>query len=185
MEMASFVISNLRNFVRRRDLPPDVSGGFDRLILFRYDPSDLASPDQFWMFSHGCREDSPRNICPGCYVLDNGDSYSRLPATSTKLSGCYSLQYWCWYSCRCWLINLMAACVHVTLALRIKIMGEPSLVFAGLWIGIFVVLRLPSEKFKIVSWKKKEFKDLLFSFRLYFVTAVVSSCISTMYYSLL
>jgi hypothetical protein len=37
-------------------------------------------------------------------------------------------------------------------------MGEPPLVFTGLWFGIY--LGLPSEKYKIVSWKKKEFKDL-------------------------
>jgi hypothetical protein len=48
-------------------------------------------------------------------------------------------------------------------------MGEPLLVFTGLWFGIY--LGLPSEKYKIVSWKKKEFEDLedlLVSFRLYF-----------------
>jgi hypothetical protein len=67
-----------------------------------------------------------------------------------------------------------------------KIMGEPSLVFTDLWFGIY--LRLPSEKYKIVSWKKKEFedlKDLLVFFRLYFVIGKNSSCISTMYYLLL
>jgi hypothetical protein len=36
-------------------------------------------------------------------------------------------------------------------------MGEPSLVFTGLWFGF---IRLPSEKYKIMSWKKKEFEDL-------------------------
>jgi hypothetical protein len=65
-------------------------------------------------------------------------------------------------------------------------MGEPSLVFSGLWFGIY--LRLPLGKYKIVLWKKKEFedfKDLLVSFRLYFVIVEVSSCISTIYYLLL
>jgi hypothetical protein len=68
---------------------------------------------------------------------------------------------------------------------QIKIMGEPSLVFLGLWFGIY---RLPPEKYKIVSWKKKEFEDLkyfLVSFGLYFVIVEVSLCISTMYYLLL
>jgi hypothetical protein len=67
-----------------------------------------------------------------------------------------------------------------------KNMGEPSVVFTGLWFGIY--LELPSEKYKIVSWKKKEFEDvedLLVSFRLYFVIGKDSSCISTMYYLLL
>jgi hypothetical protein len=71
------------------------------------------------------------------------------------------------------------------IAAPIKIMGEPSSVFTGLW---FDFIRLPSEKYKIMSWKKKEFEDLedlLISFRLYFVIARDSLCISTMYYLLL
>jgi hypothetical protein len=44
------------------------------------------------------------------------------------------------------------------IAAQIKIMGEPSLVFTGLWFGIY--LGLPSEKYKIVSWKKKCLKTL-------------------------
>jgi hypothetical protein len=71
------------------------------------------------------------------------------------------------------------------IAAQIKIMGEPSLVFTGLWFGF---IRLPSEKYKIMSWKKKEFKDLedlVISFRLYFVIAKDNLCISTMYYLLL
>jgi hypothetical protein len=43
------------------------------------------------------------------------------------------------------------------IAAKIKIMGEPSLVFIGLW---FSFIRLPSKKYKIMSWKKKEFEDL-------------------------
>ena len=83
----------------------------------------------------------------------------------------------------------MASYVHVGLALRlkIKIMGELSLVFTGICADIYVTFRFPSEKYKIVSWKKKEFKDienLLFSFRLYFVIAGVSLCIFTLYHVL-
>jgi hypothetical protein len=79
MEMASSTISNLWPFCRRRDLLPDVNAGIERLKFFMYGPSDLASRDQFWICSHGCREEvCPRNICLGCYVIDSGDSYSRL-----------------------------------------------------------------------------------------------------------
>jgi hypothetical protein len=39
-----------------------------------------------------------------------------------------------------------------------KIMEEFSLVFSGLWFGIY--LQLPPERYKIMLWKKKEFKDL-------------------------
>jgi hypothetical protein len=34
-----------------------------------------------------------------------------------------------------------------------KIMGEPSLIFTFLWFGIY--LELSSEKYTIMSWKKK------------------------------
>jgi hypothetical protein len=67
---------------------------------------------------------------------------------------------------------------------KIKIMGEPSLVFTGLW---FDFIQLPSEKYKFMSSKKKELEDLedlLVSFRLSFVIAGESLC-TTMYYLLL
>ena len=191
MEMASSSISDLWPTVRRRDLLPDVNGGVERLNLSRYGTSYLASLDQFWFSSHGCRDEvCPRNICLGCYVLGNSVSYPRLSATSTKRFGCFSLKYWWWYSCRYLLITLTAVCVHLALPLRlkIKVMGEPSLVFTGICVDIYVTFQLPSEKYKIVSWKKKEFEDiedLLFSFWLYFVIVEVSSCIYTMYYLLL
>ena len=72
----------------------------------------------------------------------------------------------------------MAACVHKILALRLKIKkGEPSVVFTGLWFGVFgVVLRLPSENYKIVSWKKKgleDLEDLVVSFSLFVIAVIV------------
>ena len=56
----------------------------------------------------------------------------------------------------------MVVCVHLALALRlkIKIMGAPSSVFTGICVDIYVTSRLHSEKYKIVSWKKKEFEDI-------------------------
>jgi hypothetical protein len=73
-------------------------------------------------------------------------------------------------------------------AAKIKIMGEPSLVFIGLWFGTHALfMQLPSEKYKIASWKKNDFKDLddlLVSFRLCFVIAEDSSYIFTTYYLL-
>jgi hypothetical protein len=86
------------------------------------------------------------------------------------------------------LIDYFNGCAHARslgIAAQIKIMGEPSLVFTGLW---FSFIRLPSEKYKIISWKKKEFedfKDLVVSFRLYFIIAEDNLCISTIYYLLL
>ena len=177
--MVSSVISDLPRFVRRRDTLPDVNGGFERLSLSRYGSSDLASPDQSWIVSHGCREEvCPRIIYPGYYIFGNGDSFSRLPTTSTKWFGYLSLKYQWWCSCRCCLINLMAVCVHKALALRLKIKkGEPSVVFTGLWFGgVGVVLRLPSEKYKIVSCKKKGLEhliDLFVSFSIVFVIDII------------
>jgi hypothetical protein len=73
-------------------------------------------------------------------------------------------------------------------AAKIKIMREPSLVFTGLWFGTYVLfMRLPSEKYKIASWKKNDYEDLddlLVSFRLCFVITENSSYIFTMYYLL-
>jgi hypothetical protein len=51
-------------------------GGVERSNFLRYGLSDLALPDRYWMIFVGCREEAfPCNIYPGCYVLDNGDSY--------------------------------------------------------------------------------------------------------------
>ena len=65
----------------------------------------------------------------------------------------------------------------LALRLKIKIMGEPSLVFTGLLFGIYAtILRLPLEKYKIVSWKKKgleDLKDLLVSFSIVFLIDVI------------
>jgi hypothetical protein len=179
---------DLRFFLQRRDLCPGVNGSVGRLQFSRYGFSDLASPNRSWIFSHGRREEYyPCNNFPGCYVLDNGDSYSRLPNDIDQVV---------WLFCPDILVlvllpmlidyfNGCARARSLGIAVQIKIMGEPSLVFTGLWFGF---IRLPSEKYKIMSWKKKEFEDLedlLISFRLYFVIAGDSLCISTMYYLLL
>ena len=51
------------------------------------------------------------------------------------------------------------------------------MVFAGLWFGGFgVVPRLPSEKYKIMSWMKKGLEDLidlLVSFSFVFIINVI------------
>ena len=105
--------------VRRRDVLPDVNGGVRRLNSSSYGPSDLTSSDRF--SSHGCRKKHcPRNICPDCYVIKNGDSYSQLHATSTMLFGWFPMKLWRWYSCRWRLITLMAAYIHVTLGFKLK-----------------------------------------------------------------
>jgi hypothetical protein len=81
IEMASSTIIDLRFFLQQRDLRPGVNGSIERLQFSRYGSSDLALPDRSWIFSHGRREEYyPRNNFPACYVLDNGDSYSRLPS---------------------------------------------------------------------------------------------------------
>ena len=115
---------------------------------------------------------------PATTSSGNGDSFFRLPTTLTTWFGYLSLKYQWWCSCRCCLINLMVVCVHKALALRLKIKkGEPSVVFTGLWFGGFgIILRLPLEKYKIVSWTKKRLEDLidlLVYFSLVFVIDVI------------
>jgi hypothetical protein len=74
-------------------------------------------------------------------------------------------------------------------AAQIRKKGGSLLVFTGLWFDICVIIFwLASEKYKIVSWKKKSLKALdisSFSLRIYFVIVGDSSYISTMYCSLL
>jgi hypothetical protein len=61
------------------------------------------------------------------------------------------------------------------------------LIFTGLWFGIYI--RLTFRKYKIImSWKKTKFEDLkelLLSFRVYFVIVEDIVCIFIMYYLLL
>jgi hypothetical protein len=46
--------------------------------------------------------------------------------------------------------NSCARARGLDIAAQIKNMGEPSLIFSGVWFGIY--LRLPPRKYKIVSW---------------------------------
>jgi hypothetical protein len=73
-------------------------------------------------------------------------------------------------------------------AAKIKITGEPLLIFRGLWFGTHVLfMRLASKKYKIASWKKNSYKDLddlLVSFRLCFIIAEDISCNFTICYLL-
>jgi hypothetical protein len=79
MEETTSSISVLRPFVRRREFLLDVSDGVGRSNFFRYGLSYLAVPDRSWMIFVGYHEEVfSCNIYPGCYVLDNSDSYSRL-----------------------------------------------------------------------------------------------------------
>jgi hypothetical protein len=79
----------------------------------------------------------------------------------------------------------MVACVlrarSFGIAAQIKNMGASLLVFAGIWYDICaIIFWLPSEKYKIMSGKKKSLKTLKissFSFRLYFVIVEVNSII--------
>ena len=131
MEMTSSAISDLRPFVRRRDLLPDVNGGVERLQLSRYGCSDLTSPDRSWIFSHGCREeDYPRSLCPGCYVLDNGDSYSRLSINVDKADR-FLFPDILVLVLLPMLIDYFNGCARArrfSIVAQIKIMEEPSLV---------------------------------------------------------
>jgi hypothetical protein len=160
MEMASSIISDLWPFARRWDLLLGVNGGVEILKFYRYGTSDLAYPDQFWIYSHSCyKEVCPRNICPGCNILDNGDSYSRLPsdvdqAIRLLFPGILVLVLLPMVT---GYFNGFTCARSLGIAAQIKIMGEPSLVFTVLWFGF---IWLPWGIYKIVSWKKKEYEGL-------------------------
>jgi hypothetical protein len=80
-----------------------------------YGLSDLALSYQSWMIIVGCREEVVLAIS-----IPSVKSFGS-PATLTMLFGLSSLKYWCWYSYRCWIITLIAMCVHIALALRLKL----------------------------------------------------------------
>jgi hypothetical protein len=163
MEISLFIISDLQLFIRQRDFFPGVNGGAVRLQFFRYSLQDLASPDRLWIVFPGCREkDYPRNICPDCYIFNNGDSYSRLSSDVDKIvwfffTGILVLVLLpMWYNC----LNGCVRAHNLGNAAQIK-KEEPLLVFTGLWFDICaIIFWLALGKYKIVSWKKKEFEDL-------------------------
>jgi hypothetical protein len=83
------------------------------------------------------------------------------------------------------LVDYFNGCVRARslgIVAEIQNMGVPLLVFADIWYDIYaIIFWLPSEKYKIISWKKKNLKTSKissFSFKLYFVIVGVSS---TMY----
>jgi hypothetical protein len=134
MKIASSTIKDLRAFVRRRGPLPSVNGGGGRLSFSRYGPSDLASSDQSWAFSHGRREECcPHNICPGCYIFDKGDSYPRLASDIDKIVRLLFLGILVWVLLPMVIdfFNGYARIHSLGIAAQIKIMGEPSLLFSG------------------------------------------------------
>jgi hypothetical protein len=175
--MTSSIKTDIWPIFRRRDLSPGVNDGVWRLKLYRYGPSDLALPDQSWIFSHGCREDvCPRNICSDCYILDNGDLYSWLSNDVDQtvwllfhgiLVLVFLLMVTDYFNC------CTCAC-SLGIAAHIKIMGESSLVFSGLW--FYTYLWLPSGSIRLCNGRRKSLKilKLLVSFRLCFVIVEVS-----------
>jgi hypothetical protein len=139
MKMASSSIIDLRPFIQRRDLHPGVSGSVGRSTFSRHGPLDLASPDRSWIFSDGCREEYyPRNICPGYYVLDNGDSCSRLDVDQAVRLLFHVILVLVLLPMVIDYFNGYTRAHSLGIAAQIKIMGEPSLVFSGLWFGIYL-----------------------------------------------
>jgi hypothetical protein len=185
MKIALSTIKDLHNLVWRRDSLSKVNNGGGRLSFIGMLFQILLRQINIWLFSHGRREEYyPRNICLGCYVFDNGDSYSRFTSNVDKsirllFSG---ILVWILLPMMIDYINGCARAYRLDIVAQTKIMRESSLVFSGLWFVIYFWL-LP-EKYKIVLWKKKEFKDLkvlLVSFGFYFIIVKISPCISTMY----
>jgi hypothetical protein len=140
MEMVSSTIIDFRSFLRRRDLLAGVNDSAGRLNFSRYDPSDLASSDRSWIFSHGFREQYyPCNILPCCYVIDNSDSCSRLPSDVDRLFGLLFPGILVLVLLPM-VIDYFNGCTRARslgIAAQIKIMGEPSVVFSDHWFNLF------------------------------------------------
>jgi hypothetical protein len=100
MEMASSTISDLRTFVRRRDLLPDVNDDVEGLTFSRYGPSDLASLNFGSIIMVVARMFVLAIFVPAAISSTMVVRIFGSPATSTRLFGYFSLAYWCWYSCR-------------------------------------------------------------------------------------
>jgi hypothetical protein len=81
-----------------------------------------------------CEEYDPRNNFPGCYVLDNGDSYSRLPSNVDQVVRlfCPDMLMLVLLLMLIDYFNGYTRARSLGTAAQIKIMGEPSLVFTGL-----------------------------------------------------
>jgi hypothetical protein len=91
------------------------------------------------------------------------------PATSTKLFDYFAPAYWCWYSCRYWLTTLMAAHVHIALALRLKLKLWKNLLWYLQIYGLISILGCLQKSIY------EDLKNLLVSFRLYFIIVKDSS----------
>jgi hypothetical protein len=89
-------------------------------------------------------------FCPSCYIFNNGDSYSRLPSDIDQVVRlfCPVILVLVLLPVLIDYFNGCARACSIGIAAQ-KIMGESSLVFTGLWFGIY--LGLPSKKCKIVS----------------------------------
>jgi hypothetical protein len=153
MEETTSSISVLRPFVRRFEFLLDVSDGVGRSNFFRYGLSDLALPDRSWIIFVGCREKVfPHNIYPGCYVLDNGDPYC-WPVSNVDQAVRFVFPGILVVVLLSMLDDYSNGCTRARIlgtAAKIKIMGEPSLVFTGLWFGTHVLfMQLSLEKYKI------------------------------------
>jgi hypothetical protein len=145
MEMVSSTISDLRPFVWRQDLLLGVNSSVVRLQFYRYNLSYLTSPSRSWSFSHGCpKEDYPRNIYSGRYVLDNGDSYTRFSSdVDQAVRSLFSRILVLVLSPM--LVDYFNGCVRtrsLSIAAQIKNIETPLLIFACIWYDIYVIILL-------------------------------------------
>jgi hypothetical protein len=97
----------------------------------------------FGVFSHGCcEEDYPRNICPGCYVLDNGESYTRLSSDIDQAVRSLFPEIFVMVLSPM-LVDYFNGCVRACrlgIAAQIKNMGAPLLEFTSIWYDICAII---------------------------------------------
>jgi hypothetical protein len=168
MRMISSTIIDLWPIFRRWDISPNVTDGVRRLKLSRYGPSDLALSDGSLvmvvtrMFVHAIFIPTATSSTIVICALDS-------PTTSTRLFGCFSLEYWCWYLPM--VIDYFNGCARVRrlgIATQIKIMGEPSWYFQIYdFVSIFGCL---PEITRLCQGKRKSLKtSKIFLFLSYFI----------------
>jgi hypothetical protein len=105
----------------------------------------------------------PHNICPGCYFLDNGDSYSRLPNDVDQVVELlFRILVLVLLLMLLMLVDYFIGCVvRLAFALQLKIIYERTL------IGIYMSIVLHLCYFSMVDFRKvqdcvlekKEFED--------------------------
>jgi hypothetical protein len=138
---------------------------FSALIVVLLDYSSIDTVFQillrhvdFGVFLMVAEEDYPCNIYPGCYVLDNGDSSTWLFSDVDQTVQSFFPKILILVLSPM-LVDYFNGCVRARslgIAVQIKNMGAPLLVFAGIWYDICaIIFWLPLEKTRLCHGRRR------------------------------